>query len=198
MPTATEDSQDSNTCLLVTDTQYKWIFDYGEDMQLPELPTGCEATAGSTMARMNGILLSKETVADAMPKSSSDFVYSFLGSPYSYNGWSCSAPCLTSTLNNLIDNTEFAAVNLTGSTLEDLPVPSCVWITVDLVQPDEAIKTKDGYGLFKDAHCVVLRYIKNNEAIVIDPLAGDREYPLDTFESVYNALGRQAVYIKTL
>lgn len=186
----------SGDVLEASDHPYKWHLDYGEDMQLPELPTGCEATAGATMMRMNGILVTKEDVADAMPKSDEDFVYSFIGDPYSYSGWACSAPCLTNTLNGFLDVEEqFAAVELTGTPLQELPTPCCVWVTIGIETPQPAVREQDGYGLFRNSHCVVLRGIHDDKASVIDPLGGDPDYDLEQFESVYDAMGRQAVYV---
>lgn len=145
---------------------------------------------------MNGILVTKEDVADAMPKSDEDFVYSFIGDPYSYSGWACSAPCLTNTLNGFLDVEEqFAAVELTGTPLQELPTPCCVWVTIDIETPQPAVREQDGYGLFRNSHCVVLRGIHDDKASVIDPLGGDPDYDLEQFESVYNAMGRQAVYV---
>lgn len=180
----------------VSDTPYEWVLNYNEDMQLPELPTGCEATAGATMMRMNGILVSKEDVADAMPKSDEDFVNCFIGDPYSYSGWTCSAPCLTNTLNGFLDVEEkFAAVELTGTPLQELPTPCCVWVTTDMEMPGEPMREKDGYGLFRNSHCVVLRGIHDDKASVVDPLGGELDYDLNRFESVYDAMGRQSVYV---
>lgn len=180
----------------VSDTSYEWVLNYNEDMQLPELPTGCEATAGATMMRMNGILVSKEDVADAMPKSDEDFVNCFIGDPYSYSGWACSAPCLTNTLNGFLDVEEkFAAVELTGTPLQELSTPCCVWVTINIEIPDAPVREKDGYGLFRNPHCVVLRGIHDDKVSVIDPLSGDTDYDLNQFENVYDAMGRQAVYV---
>lgn len=179
----------------VSDKPYEWVFS-NEDMQLPELPTGCEATAGATMMRMNGIIVSKEDVADAMPKSGEDFVNCFLGDPYSRDGWACSAPCLTNTLNGFLDVEEkFAAVELTGTPLRELPTPCCVWVTIDLIAPEAPVKEKDGYRLFIYPHCVVLRDINGDRVSVVDPLVGDHDYNLSQFESVYDTMGRQAVYV---
>lgn len=183
----------------VSDKPYEWVLNYNEDMQLPELPTGCEATAGATMMRMNGINVTKQEVADAMPKSDEDFVESFLGDPYSYDGWACSAPCLTNTLNGFLDVEEkFAAVELTGTPLQELPTPCCVWVTIDIETPDAPVREQDGYGLFRDSHCVVLRGIHGDKVSVIDPLGGDPDYDLNQFESVYDAMGRQAVYLTNI
>lgn len=185
----------SGEVLDVSDRPYEWVLNYNEDMQLPELPTGCEATAGATMMRMNSIVVTKEEVADAMPKSEEDFVNCFLGDPYSYRGWACSAPCLTKTLNGFLDVERFAAVELTGTPLQELPTPCCVWVTIDIVTPDAPVREKDGYGLFRQSHCVVLRGIHGDKVSVIDPLCGDPDYDLGQFESVYDAMGRQAVYV---
>lgn len=185
--------------LPVEDIPYTWVLDYTQDMQLPELPTGCEATAASTLLRMNGKYVTKQEVADAMPKSESDFVYAFLGDPYSYSGWACSAPCVTNTINGFCEFEEkIAAVEMTGTPLAELPLPAAVWVSIDLVDPEEPVRVVDGYGLYRNSHCMVVREVSDTGVSVIDPLGGDPVYDRATFESVYDAMGRQAVYVSDL
>lgn len=182
--------------LQVRDVPYEWVFDYSEDMQLPELPTGCEATAAATLSRMQGAFVSKTQVADALPKSYDDFVYSFMGDPYSYIGWSCSARAITETLNVIFSSEEkFAAIELTGDDLDDLILPAAVWVTIDMENPGRPAYTDDGYMLFHNTHCVVITKIAYDEVSVIDPLRGDVVYGRYIFESVYNAMGKEAVYV---
>lgn len=182
--------------LPIEDTPYTWVLDYTQDMQLPELPTGCEATAASTLLRMNGMYVTKLEVADAMPKSESDFVYSFLGDPYSYSGWACSAPCVVNTINGFCEFEEkLAAVEMTGTPLGELPLPAAVWVTIDLVDPEDPVRTSDGYGLYRNSHCMVVREVTETGVDVIDPLGGDPVYDRAVFESIYDAMGRQAVYV---
>lgn len=47
-----DDAALSHEKLEVNDFEHYFIFSYNRDMQLPELPTGCEATAISTLLRM--------------------------------------------------------------------------------------------------------------------------------------------------
>lgn len=185
--------------LEVDDKPYSWVFNYGEDMQLPELPTGCEATAAATLARMNGFYVTKTQVADAMPKSDADFVNSFLGDPYSQHGWATCAPCVTNTLNGFFEIEEkLAAINLTGTDLFDLPVPCAVWATIDMAVPDAPVRTEGDYGLFRNTHCVVVTHVGEVAVDIIDPLRGDCQQPTDQFIEIYDAMGKQAVYVADL
>lgn len=197
VPTSHDDS--AAEAFEVFDTPYEWVFNYGEDMQLPELPTGCEATAAATLARMNGFYVTKTQVADAMPKSDADFVNSFLGDPYSQHGWATSAPCVTDTLNGFFEIEEkLAAINLTGTDLFDLPVPCAVWATIDMTVPDAPVRTEGDYGLFRNTHCVVVTHVGEVAVDIIDPLRGDCQQATDQFIEIYEAMGRQAVYVADL
>lgn len=195
VPSTAERTQADET-LSVNDTPYVWVFNYGEDMQLPELPTGCEATAAATLLRMNGVPVTKTEMADALPKSDADFVNAFLGDPYSETGWTCSAPCITETINGFLESEEdLAAVELTGTALADLPTPCTVWVSIDLADVSEPVRTQDGYGLFRNPHCVTITAVGEAEVSCIDPLRGDTTYERSQFEKVFNAMGMQSVYV---
>lgn len=176
-----------------------YVFDKKQDLQMPELPTGCEATALGTLLRMNGINVTKFDVADAMPKSDgSDFVYSFWGNPYSAtDGWACMAPCSVITANKFLKNTNKIAVEYTGTNLTDLKFPSVVWVTMYLNDPQPSNYESNGYRLFRNPHCVVVDRIELDSVYVIDPLVGEVAYPFERFNSVYKELGCQAVCIET-
>lgn len=177
----------------------QYVFNEEQDLQLPELPTGCEATALGTLLRYNGINVTKFEVADAMPKSTDgEFVYSFWGDPYSSTGWSCMAPCVVNTANMFLDTDEKLAVEYTGTDLEELPLPSAVWVTIDLQDPIYTNYESCGYKLFGNPHCVVVKNIEDGYVNVSDPLVGETSYPLSQFEYVYVALGMQAVYIENV
>lgn len=181
------------------DKQVKYVFDEKQDLQMPELPTGCEATALGTLLRMNGVNVTKFDVADAMPKSDgSDFVYSFWGNPYSAtDGWACMAPCSVITANKFLKNSNKVAVEYTGTDLTDLKFPSAVWVTMYLNDPLPSNYELNGYRLFRNPHCVVVTRIELDSVYVIDPLVGEVAYPLERFNSVYKELGCQAVCIET-
>lgn len=184
---------------ILHDKPAKYVFDEKQDLQMPELPTGCEATALGTLLRMNGIDVTKFDVADAMPKSDgSDFVYSFWGNPYSAtDGWACMAPCSVITANKFLKDTGKAAVECTGTDLTDLKFPSAVWVTMYLNDPVPSNYESNGYRLFRNPHCVVVERIELDSVYVIDPLVGEVAYPLDRFNNTYKELGCQAVYIET-
>jgi uncharacterized protein YvpB len=181
------------------DKQVKYVFDEKQDLQMPELPTGCEATALGTLLRMNGVSVTKFDVADAMPKSDgSDFVYSFWGNPYSAtDGWACMAPCSVITANKFLKNSNKVAVEYTGTELTDLKFPSAVWVTMYLNNPLPSNYESNGYRLFRNPHCVVVTRIELDSVYVIDPLVGEVAYPLERFNNVYKELGCQAVRIET-
>lgn len=183
---------------ILYDKPAKYVFDEKQDLQMPELPTGCEATALGTLLRMNGVNVTKFDVADAMPKSDgSDFVYSFWGNPYSAtDGWSCMAPCSVITANKFLKNSNKVAVEYTGTNLTDLKLPSAVWVTMYLNDPMPSNYESNGYRLFRNPHCVVVTKIDDGTVYVIDPLVGETSYPLSRFENIYNTLGSQAVCIE--
>ena len=183
---------------ILYDKPAKYVFDEKQDLQMPELPTGCEATALGTLLRMNGVNVTKFDVADAMPKSDgSDFVYSFWGNPYSAtDGWACMAPCSVITANKFLKDTNKVAVEYTGTNLTDLKFPSAVWVTMYLNDPVPSNYESNGYRLFKNPHCVVVTRIELDSVYVIDPLVGEVAYPLERFNNVYEELGCQAVCIE--
>lgn len=184
---------------ILYDKPAKYVFDEKQDLQMPELPTGCEATALGTLLRMNGVNVTKFDVADAMPKSDgSDFVYSFWGNPYSAtDGWACMAPCSVITANKFLKNSNKVAVEYTGTDLTDLKFPSAVWVTMYLNDPLPSNYESSGYRLFRNPHCVVVTRIELDSVYVIDPLVGEVAYPLERFNNVYKELGCQAVCIET-
>ena len=183
----------------VSDFAYEWVFDYSEDMQLPELPNGCEATAAATLARMNGEFVTKTEVADIMPRSSHDFVHAFLGNPYLETGWATSAPCVTETLNRIFQTHErLAAIELTGTPIYKLPLPCMVWVSIDLKDNGKPKREQEGYVLFKNTHTVIVTNIHDVTVEVIDPLRGETSYPIHVFKGIYDNMGRQAVYISDI
>lgn len=183
---------------ILYDKPAKYVFDEKQDLQMPELPTGCEATALGTLLRMNGVNVTKFDVADAMPKSNgSDFVYSFWGNPYSAtDGWACMAPCSVITANKFLKDTGKVAVEYTGTDLTDLKLPSAVWVTMYLNDPMPSNYESNGYRLFRNPHCVVVERIELDSVYVIDPLVGEVAYPLERFNNIYKELGCQAVCIE--
>lgn len=177
----------------VADMPYEWAWS-DADLQLPELPTGCEATAISTMLRMHGIYVSKTQIADAMPRSSTDFVYSFLGNPYNVGGGACMAPCAALTASKL--SYPYYPTYRTHMRFNELSehLPCCVWVTSYLSEP-KLTREKDGFGLYKGTHCMVLLEINESNVTVSDPLVGLTTYPKYLFERRFDQLGGQSVWL---
>lgn len=178
-----------------TKEKYQWVFS-NSDLQLPELPTGCEATACSTLLRMHGVEVDKLEVADAMPRSDNprDFMSCFIGDPYSSHGWAIASPGIAKVANKFLDNKE--AVAIRGSAIEDIELPADVWVTISMVEPDLTDIADDGFPLYRNAHAVVLTSVDDSTVSVVDPLVGETTYERDRFEHVYMACGMQAVEIR--
>lgn len=171
-----------------------YVFDPGQDLQLPELPTGCEATATATLLRMYGLKVTKTDVADAMPKSDTDFVHSFLGNPYKPTGGCCMALCAAETARTFLSGTGLTCYEVEGLPLIDLPKPCVIWATIDLAEP-RAIKQQGAYAMYYPSHCIVVTSVSDGYVQCIDPLKGRVDYPLDHLVNVYQAVGAQAIYV---
>lgn len=175
--------------------EHEYQFEESADLQNPELPTGCEATALATTLRMNGVEVSKEDVADMMPKTDgSDFVNAFWGDPYSVHGWACMSPCVVETAKRFIP-VEKTVVDASGTPLVYLPAPCVVWVTMGLEDPMVSDYEQDGHGLLWNSHCVTLLAADEATVTCIDPLEGVMTYPFSKFDAAYMANGKQAVYI---
>ena len=185
----------------VEDIDYEWQYDAKQDMQLPELPTGCEATAAGTLIRkVTGKYVTKTEVADAMPKSSWDFVNCFLGDPYSERGYTCWAPCVEATIEKLLPE-GYVAEDTTGTDFADIVIPSYVYVTEGLEDPvwySEDSELGKGYKIAHNCHAmVVLGFdIREDKVKVVDPLVeGVTYYSYKQMERIYDEMGKQSVTI---
>lgn len=185
----------------VDDIDYEWQYDAKQDMQLPELPTGCEATAAGTLIRkVTGKYVTKTEVADAMPRSSWDFVNCFLGDPYSERGYTCWAPCVEATIEKLLPE-GYVVEDTTGTDFADIVIPSYVYVTEGLEDPvwySEDSELGKGYKIAHNCHAmVVLGFdIREDKVKVVDPLVeGVTYYSYEQMERIYNEMGKQSVTI---
>ena len=187
--------------ILYTPFTSTWEFDESQDLQTPELPTGCEATAASTLLRMHGIVATKFDVADAMPKSSTgEFVDAFWGDPYTPYGWACMAPCIGTTLKQFLDESQYEVVVSNGKSITNLTYPCQIWVTMYMEDVQWTSYQEDGYKLPYNPHCIIIISIdgQDNSVHCVDPLVGELDYSLDLVESLYDQLGQQAVWINKL
>ena len=148
-----------------------WKFDSTQDLQYPELPTGCEATAASTLLRMDGIEVTKFDVANKLPKSDSDCIYCFVGDPYSSSGWCCMSPCISITLSEFIDLRKQYIEVSKGKNLENLTTPCEIWVTMYLESPLYTGYESNGYVGVYNPHAIVIKEIDTSNHILhcVDP-----------------------------
>ena len=193
-------------------------------MQYPELPTGCESVALTTLLNHLGYKADKLTIArNYLPKLDfywydgilygADFRTTFAGNPESENAYGCYAQCITTTANNYLNDNGFGgkAYNITGTDFDSLfydyidkDIPVLIWITSSNLHETMLTSvwtTPDGERVQWKAyeHCVVLTgYDLDNQLIYVsDPLVGNTSYDYSKIKQRYIDMGQQAVYIQT-
>lgn len=181
--------------------------------QLPELPTGCEATALTMLLNYNNIQVSKTDVAKAMPKSSVPYIYIgkyvgahpndyFVGNPFSTNGYGAYAPVIVKTLNTYLPG---RAVNLTNKSFDtileyiDAGQPVVMWVTINMKSPYNGNSWKTPYGPFTwiaPQHAVLMTGYDNENIYYNDPTTGtNKAISREIFINRWTSLGKQAVTI---
>ena len=193
--------------------------------QLPELPTGCEATALTALMQYKGITANKIDVATRhMPKGNlyykNGILYgpnpriTFVGDPSKDSGLGCFAVCLVRTFKDYqkahSNAKDFQAVNLNETNLKTLlqkyvanDYPVVVIVSQDLSYPID-----DGYWNYRQGggyhwkmnHHAMTIYgydLNNDEIMVCDPLKsnGLYTYSLSKLEEIYNIKGKSAMTI---
>jgi len=174
---------------------YEWQFNEAEDLQNPELPTGCEATALSILLRMSGLDIGKIDVVEAMPRSGSDYVHHYMGNPYSTSGFLCLPPCSVETANELLPD-GWEAYSQEGTDLDELELPAAAWVTMYLRDFYQLRDGEDGYQVCSNTHCLVITKVGKSKVEVVDPLVGVTSYDREQFEYIYSTYGKMAVGIK--
>lgn len=188
-----------------------WQIDVPEVYQEPELPTGCESVALTMMLMHYGFELEKTTIAEdyLLYSENSDFSEGFVGSPWSYEGAGCFPPVLTKTANIYLDEfeAELSAVNLSGSSLEELfhyvanDIPVAVWTTMYMAEPvfyEDGFEDEDiWYTWYENEHCVVLSgyNLETGTVTINDPLEGIVERDMEEFEYIYDIIGQYSLMI---
>ncbi|MDR2492249.1 MAG: C39 family peptidase [Coriobacteriales bacterium] len=148
-------------------------------MQLPELPTGCEATSVAMMLKYLGIPVTKLEIADKMPYDDFDPTRGFVGSPYDWAG----VTIYPEAFEDLVRSYAGSYINLSGATLEDLKLylrasrPVVCWIS-------------NGEDLL---HCVCVTGYDSEGFFVNDPLVGAAYMDNETFEELWEYLGNLAL-----
>lgn len=181
--------------------------------QLPELPTGCEATALTMLINYNNINVSKTEVAKAMPKSSAPYLSNgkyvaahpndyFIGNPFSANSYGAYAPVIAKTLNNYLPG---RAINLTNKSFDaileyiDAGQPVVMWVTIDMRNTYKGRTWQTPYGSFTwtaPQHAVLMTGYDNEYIYYNDPTTGtNRKTSKEVFINRWASLGKQAVTV---
>ena len=188
--------------------------------QNPELPTGCEITALTTVLNHYGYDISKTKMSDDYLDKTIDKIGNFwevyVGNPRK-NGFGCYAKPIVSAANRYLatQNRRHKAVDYSGAKFEELlkkvedGTPVIIWSTMydeaekQLREPFTTVKwTVDNKDIqwIAPEHCMVLigYDIDRNVAIMSDPQRGIVEYNLETVYARYIALHMQCVVLEEI
>lgn len=185
------------------------VLDIPTLLQMPELPTGCEATSLTILLMYDGYQIEKTTIVDEylIYSNTGSFEDGFIGNPYSYEGAGCFPDTIVETANRFLEayGAETEGINLTGKDFHTLlryiaaGRPVAVWTSLYLLDPGIDLRgsTSEGYTWYEMEHCVVLAGydLENDKVIISDPMQGIAEYSLEWFQEVYERVGQYAVVI---
>ncbi len=191
--------------------------------QNPELPTGCEATAGTMLLRAYGYEAEKTRTADLIEKGEriegkDGRIYgphpdeAFIGDPSGTDGFGVFPGALAKAMQKIIDSQGGDHVVRAMQGLDersiltyiDRGIPLCIWTSMH----DREIEQKTGWYLIKDGeytdeffcwpsneHCVVLTGYDEETVTVCDPLEGERTYKRESFFRHYGQVGSYALLL---
>ena len=177
--------------------------------QNPELPTGCEITSLTSVLNYYGCNVDKTTMADEyLKKGNGSFYEMFLGNPRDNTSYGCMAQPIVNAANKYFktNNLSMAAKNISGTDFGDILEivaqgdPIIIWNTIDMRQPYESttfVFNGEEYIWMSPEHCVVITGydLNKNVVYIMDPMEGNITRNLKTFESRYELMHSQAVYI---
>lgn len=180
-----------------------------EIYQNPELPTGCESVALTIALEHYGFILDKTTIADDYLPYGSNYIWNYVGDPYSDNGACILAPGLSNAANAYLTDqgSSLYARDITGFEFTDLyklveeGYPVVVWTTMYMQEPSLSGSSfwydGRGYEWYWNEHCVVLSgYDETTGTVTVsDPLDGIVHRDAAAFEYIYNLTGRNALVI---
>ena len=173
--------------------------------QLPELPTGCEATALTIIMNYNGINVDKYEIAmEYMPRMNLYYekgilygpnpMHVFAGTPSSVSGLGCFIPCICTTARKYFNankqiKSNYKIVDLSGKDLRTLledyvsqDNPLLVIVTPNLSKQFESLKWQIYHGKewqwMSNHHAMVIYGFDNskNKIYVCDPLRENGKY----------------------
>lgn len=178
--------------------------------QLPELPTGCEATSLTMALNYAGYTVDKMTIAgEYLPKENAgehaNPYTSFIGDPRSAGGYGCYAPAL------MICALRYGAraQDISGSAFDSIlkrisaGQPVLMWATINMVpsgvggykyrRPDGVVENWKN-----NEHCLLMTGydLEENTVMCADPLKGEIvKYDLSLFRTRWDEQGQQAMIV---
>lgn len=179
-------------------------------LQYPELPTGCESVALTTVLNYYGFNLDKFFIVDNyLLFQSDDYEVGFGGDPYSEDGSSIYPKGIVDTANNFLNDYApyLCAYEISGTSFDELldyvknGVPVLIWITdtYDYPEYSDSVFSYEGYTYYDywAEHCVVLSGYDTNDGTVQiqNPQEGEMWMDKSWMEFIYDACGRLAVVI---
>ena len=151
--------------------------------QNPELPTGCEITSLTS-------------------------VLNYYGCNVDNTSYGCMSQPIVNAANKYfkVNNMSAVAKNISGTDFKEIlgmvaqGDPIVIWNTIDMRQPYESktfVFNGKEYTWMSPEHCVVITGYDLNKNIVyiMDPMEGNITRNLETFQSRYEEMHSQAVYI---
>ena len=182
-------------------------------MQNPELPTGCEITALTSLLNYLGFDVDKITMADTYldkgPIGQTDPAVAFIGSPYTDASYGCYSPVIENTADKyLADNmSTLKTYRMSGVSFRNLLCeieqgnPVVIWASMYMSPTyNSSVWAVDEHTVtwIANEHCLVIYGydLDKNVVYTADPLVGNTEYDIDLFETRYNELLKQAIVIK--
>ena len=154
--------------------------------QNPELPTGCEITSLTSVLNYYGCNVDKTTMADEyLKKGNGSFYEMFLGNPRDNTSYGCMSQPIVNAANKYfkVNNMSAVAKNISGTDFKEI---------LGMV-----VFNGKEYTWMSPEHCVVITGYDLNKNIVyiMDPMEGNVTRNLETFQSRYEEMHSQAVYI---
>lgn len=184
--------------------------------QMPNLPTGCEATAFTMLLNYYEVRVSKEDVARSMPKTSNPFMKNgkmygehpsnfFIGNPFSNQGYGVYAPVILKMMEKYLPE---RVEDLTGKNFSDLLKvidegrPVMVWTTIRMAPARLTRKWTTPTGPYQwtaPQHAMVMVGYDDQYVYLNDPTGGKRvKYARQIVENRWISLGRQALAVKDI
>lgn len=188
--------------------------------QRAKYPTGCESVSAVMALQFAGYDITPEDfINNFLPKSPAPYIdingqslgynpsKTFLGDPFSKDGWGCYFPVIRRCLYTITDEGRHTVETLYKTPLHDLcyyidrDIPVIIWATQGMNKTKKSkswtiVDTGASFTWVSPNHCLLLVGYDDTGYYFNDPLTHKNcRYPADITEKRYNAMGKQALAI---